>query len=43
MMSNKHSYVVTDIVKELEGITCPNLRFFDEAIYITVGVYGLGI
>jgi glycine/D-amino acid oxidase-like deaminating enzyme len=36
MMSNKHSYVVTDVVKELKNVSCPNLRFFDESIYITV-------
>ena len=37
MMSNKHAYVVTDVVKELQGRgNIPNLRFFDEAIYITM-------
>ena len=37
MMSNKHAYVVTDVVKELKGHEghIPNLRFFDEALYIT--------
>ena len=36
LKTNKHAYVVSDIVPGLKDEKLPNVRYFDEAIYLKV-------
>ncbi len=39
MMTNKHSYVISEAIPELKGKTLPNVRVFDDSLYYKVGMF----